>query len=165
MHKIDRETIVQPGTHIGLLAGYGGESEWPNGKTLICVLERYCLIQRRFNLLSLTQEPEWDTAAIAKSVKSIKSFGHNHQGNVVSFEGSNFLLSLRSLAENWKHDDPLVHVYGWMGDISIFLKPVLLGIWLPQAIWLSHEAVMTIEEPDFLSEVAKLARKREGRDL
>lgn len=62
----------------------------------------------------------------------------------------------------WDNNDPNVFVYGIQNIETISNPPLKFEAWRPDAVWLSGAAIMTIEDPLALSEMAVAFRRRES---
>lgn len=152
-----RQLVTQIGTPVGLIGDYGGPSDWSHGELLKGVLTSYLVAERQDYG---RKNPEWDTGAIVILDDTLTTIGNDNK----PFVGQRLLVFHRYPEPPWDNSDPVVFIYGIQNVETISNPPLKLEVWQPDAVWLTGAAVMTIEDPLNLSEMAVAFRRRAMRD-
>lgn len=148
-----RELVNKPGTSIGLIGEYSGDSDWSQGSVIKGTLTAYIIVERK----DLGAEMTWDTGAII----SLNSTLHSRGMSSENFVGDRLLLLHRYPDLAWDNKDPNVHVYGISSTIDLSDTPIAFSVWHSKAVWLSAAAIMVVEDSENTSEMAQALRRKE----
>ncbi len=160
-----RKIALSPGTRIGLIGDYNGESEWSNEQIVEGHVKTFIVVVRHHNMGEPSDAVIWDTAMLV----NLQSTPHSTfviNNNKQEYIGNQLILLHRYWDKSaWDNQDPNVQVLGIKQNQRLPEdKPLSINEWLPKTVWLSSAASMFVNDPENLTEMANALLRKYGNN-